>query len=213
MKDKKTPVLIALGVVLVAVGAFGFLKPEPKIAPKVVDTMDPKGETAGKPTSPRSEKEPGNDERAEQLMALVTGPLQPRDPFEQTGPMQAVEVATPPTTNPAGVAGNIPSPTVRRTPQMPPLDPVPGNLAGPVGGVGVSPGAPIRQPSEFGYRVKGVVVGAKSVVVLEDDNGNQRLVPAGVSIDGDSKVVSVSKGRVTIQHKGKQKTYTVSEGQ
>lgn len=212
MKDKKTLVLVALGVVLVAVGAFGFLKPEPKITPKVVDTLEQKGSPKADPEAASTAKEPGNDERAEQLMALVTGPLQPRDPFELQGPMQAVEVATPPTTNTPPVTGNIPPPT-RRTPPVPPLEPVPGSLSGPVGGIGVSPGAPIRQPSEFGYRVKGVVVGAKSVVVLEDDNGNQRLVPAGVSIDGDSRVVSVSKGRVTIQHKGKQKTYTVSEGQ
>ncbi|MGE0002550.1 MAG: hypothetical protein AB7F50_09220 [Fimbriimonadaceae bacterium] len=212
MKDKKTLVLVALGVVLVAVGAFGFLKPEPKITPKVVDTLEPAGSPKADPQAASAAKEPGNDERAEQLMALVTGPLQPRDPFELQGSLQAVEVATPPTTNTPPVAGNIPPPT-RRTSPVPPLEPVPGNLSGPVGGIGVSPGAPIRQPSELGYRVKGVVVGAKPVVVLEDDNGNQRLVPAGVSIDGDSKVVSVSKGRVTIQHKGKQKTYTVSEGQ
>lgn len=212
MKDKKTLVLVALGIVLVAVGAFGLLKPEPKITPKVVATAEPIGKEDTSSPTRNGGKEEGKDERAEQLMALVTGPLNPRDPFEQQGPMRAVEAAAPPNNPGSGVAGNIPPPT-RNVAPVPPLNPVPGTLGGTPGGLGVSPGTPLRQPSEFGYRVKGVVVGAKSVVVLEDDNGNQRLVPAGVSIDGDSKVVSVSNGRVTIQHKGKQKTYTVSEGQ
>lgn len=47
------------------------------------------------------------------------------------------------------------------------------------------------------------MTGSKPIAVFSDSNGNQRLVPVGGSLDGDSKVVAVEKGSVTIEHRGK----------
>ena len=92
-----------------------------------------------------------------------------------------------------------------------------GNPAGttaPIGGgnIGLSKSAPLRQPTEFAYTLKGVLVGKKPMAVFEDDNGNQRLVPLGGSLDGDSKVVGIEKGKVRIRHRGKDQTHTLPEG-
>lgn len=213
MKNKKTLVLVALVVVLVGVGAFGFLKPEPKYEPKVVARSGDTEEVS--PTSAQMKTAPakGKDERAEQLMALVTGPLTARDPFEPLGTM-GMEGVTPPKV--AGTSTVPPPPVSRpaqRTPVVPPLEPLAGSFGSPSPGMGLAPSSPLRQPSEFGYRVKGVVVGAKPVAVLEDEGGNQRLVPLGGSIDGDSRVVGIEKGRIRIRHRGKVQTLTLSEGQ
>lgn len=211
MKKKKTLVLVALAVVLVGVGAFGFLRPEPQIPPKVVArSSDAETGPAEKDAPAKKSADVGKDERAEQLMALVTGPLSPRDPFEPQGSMGTEAVTAPP---PAGASAPPPPPQVRRTPSVPPLDPLAGSLGGTPSGMGISPGPALRQPGEFGYRVKGVVVGSKPVAVLEDEGGNQRLVPLGGSIDGDSRVVGIEKGRVRIRHRGKDQTLTLSEGQ
>jgi type II secretory pathway component PulC len=87
-----------------------------------------------------------------------------------------------------------------------------GGAIGAGGGAGLTQGAPLRQPGEFAYQVKGVIVGKKPMAVFEDDNGNQRLVPLGGSLDGDSKVVAIEKGKVRIRHHGKEKTLDLPEG-
>jgi hypothetical protein len=213
MKNKKTLVLVALAVVLVGVGAFGFLKPEPKYEPKVI-ARSGEPEATGTAAAPKQKApEKGKDERAEQLMALVTGPLTARDPFEPLGSM-AMEGVTPAK---ATGTSSVPPPPVarpaRRTSSVPPLEPLAGSFGSAAPGMGLAPSSPLRQPSEFGYRVKGVVVGAKPVAVLEDEGGNQRLVPLGGSVDGDSRVVGIEKGRIRIRHRGKVQTLTLSEGQ
>jgi hypothetical protein len=213
MKNKKAIVIAVLALALVGIGAFGLMKPEPEYQPKVVATSADAGNDLADNGSGRDagggKQNEGKDLRAEQLMALVTGPLNPRDPFEQGGATAAEAVTAQP------VVGNTPPPaatSARRSPSLPPLDPMGGSLAGP-GGVGLSPGQPLRQPGEFGYRVKGVVVGDRPVAILEDDGGNQRMVPLGGSVDGDSRVVGIEKGRVRIRHRGKDQTLTISEGQ
>jgi hypothetical protein len=62
------------------------------------------------------------------------------------------------------------------------------------------------------FQVKGVIVGQKPMAVIEDDNGSQRLVPLGGSVDSDSTVVGIEKGKVKIRHKGKNKTLNLPEG-
>ena len=69
-------------------------------------------------------------------------------------------------------------------------------------------GQPIQ--GEFAYTASGVIIGSKPAVVLTSDSGKQMLVTLGSSIDGDSKVVGISKNKITIRHKNK--TFTVSVG-
>ncbi len=73
----------------------------------------------------------------------------------------------------------------------------------------VTPTGP--DPSAFGYTVSGTMTGGdKPVAVFTDSNGNQRLVPVGGSLDGDSKVISIEKGSVVIEHRGKKQR--ISQG-
>ena len=59
-------------------------------------------------------------------------------------------------------------------------------------------------PNQFSYTVSGVITGGnKPAAVFTDSSGNQRLVPVGGSLDGDSKVVAIDRGNVTIEHRGK----------
>jgi hypothetical protein len=83
-----------------------------------------------------------------------------------------------------------------------PFSPLPGNLGSAGGPVTLSASGP--DPSRFGYTVSGVITGGgKPAAVFTDSSGNQRLVPVGGSLDGDSKVVSIDRSNVTIEHRGK----------
>lgn len=75
-------------------------------------------------------------------------------------------------------------------------------------------GAPVagnKLPSidDFPYTVAGTMLGDRPCVVFTDASGKQKLVGAGGAIDGDSRVVSISKGLVTVNHRGKTKTFRV----
>jgi len=158
---------------------------------------------------------------------MVSKPYPARDPFApqyKGGTADPNSAATPVTAAPTQpVRQPVASSGFHRPPALeggtkpwePPMGGGLGNPAGstPVGGgIGLSKGAPLRQPSEFAYTLKGVIVGNKPMAVFEDDNGNQRLVPLGGSVDGDSKVVGIEKGKVRIRHRGKDQTHTLPEG-
>ena len=207
---KKLAIVAALVVVVVAVGAFqlvGSSSAKPVAATKV-DTKTADAEKT--PARPKDQREV-----PESILAMAGQPLSQRDPFqpptgfgdEKTRAMQGNNsFASGQTTNPAPVR------TGGRTGggSAAPLDPLPNGLGAPGGSMALAPSAPLRAPGEFAYQVKGVIVGDRPMAVFEDDNGNQRLVPLGGSVDGDSKVVGIEKGRVTVRHKGKAKTLTVS---
>ncbi|MBS1713781.1 MAG: hypothetical protein JST30_05535 [Armatimonadetes bacterium] len=201
-------------------------KPTGKEAPTTSQASEPtKGgtsESGSKPADKAAEKE--MDPQKAMLLAMVKDPLPKRDPFQQqvattgqtTDPNAYMPEQAPKSTKPAptyqgprrsyggpGISGDVP-----------PVNPLPDGMGNQQGGPVVLQGAtPLRQPGEFAYQVKGVIVGKKPMAVFEDDNGNQRLVPLGGSIDGDSTVTGVEKGKVRIRHKGKDKTLRLSEGQ
>ncbi len=114
---------------------------------------------------------------------------------------------------------------VRNNPSIPPMDPMVGSLPnvdagtpnpGADGekksnsnGIGMKPGKIARQPGEFAYSLTGVVTGPHPMAVLLSDSGEQRIVRSGSTINEKSKVVSVSNGRVVIEHDGKRITLTL----
>jgi hypothetical protein len=211
---KKIAIVAALAVVIVAVGAFQLVGSS-SAKPVAATKTESKGAEAEKaPARPKDQREV-----PQSILAMAGGPLSQRDPFqpptgfgdERTKAMQANNsFASGPANPPAPVrtgGGRTGGGSVA------PLDPLPSGMGGPSGPMALSPSAPLRAPGEFAYQVKGVIVGERPMAVFEDDNGNQRLVPLGGSVDGDSKVVGIEKGRVTVRHKGKAKTLTLSEGQ
>lgn len=201
MDDKKKKLaLIGLVVVIAGVGAFQF--------------------TSGgaEPTKATVKKEEKNLSNANKLYAtdpnttdlIVASALPARDPFDgsswQPKPEQPKVVPPPP---PAQSKQPRPFGGRNQGGSIPPfkVDGLP--LPGDGGNVKLEPGKAMPDPSAFGYSVSGVIVGHRPAAVFTDANGNQRLVPVGGSIDGDSQVVGVSKGKVTIRHRDKTITMTV----
>lgn len=208
MKDekKKLMILALLAVVIVAVGAFQFVAgsaPPPPAAEKK--------ESKAEETPKAAEEEKPDVKNPAYAMALPQ-----RDPFKQ--PSLASTEPAPPTATPAPTpppAANRPNRVRRpgggRDISIPPFPidnsgslpgavsappPLPGTLGG--GSVALTPTEPTMS-----YSVSGVIVGRRPAAVFTDGQGNQRLIPLGGSLDGDTKVVGIEKGKVTISHRGK----------
>jgi hypothetical protein len=210
MKDdkKKIVVLGVLLAVMLAVGAFTFMgggSSQPTVAADPaagsgtgeVVKVNANGETAtdtsaGAVPELKGEELPKNP--------LYAADLPQRDPFvtnlagagSRSGfvnpqPVTAPVQRAPRTTSYPSVAPYVP----RMTGSLPDAGSVTITSTGP-------------DPSQFGYTVSGVITGGgKPAAVFTDSSGNQRLVPVGGSLDGDSKVVAIDRGNVTIEHRGK----------
>lgn len=200
---RKVLVLGVLGAALLGVGAFQLI---------------PKGEPApaASASKPASSAKPNKAEQeaTEPQPDLLANLAPSRDPFAPVSlPLASGREVQP---NPAPVP--TPPPAQRVAPvrqprvDLAPLSPLPGALpgGGGLGGVSVVPtDRPLRQPGEFAYSVVGVVVGEQPVVVLRADDGTQRMIPLGGGVDGDSRVLAIEEGRVTVQHRGKRLTLPV----
>jgi hypothetical protein len=158
----------------------------------------------------------------EALKSFYKDPLPQRDPFDRTGvalmatqptPVQPDTYKPPTPKPPKGSSKPIkpfdPSGGGLFPPPTGSLPPVTGNVPPNGGGAQIVPGAPLRLPGEFSYTLCGVILGRKPAAVFTDSSGNQRLVQAGGSIDGDSQVISVTQNKVVLRHNGKTLTLTV----
>jgi hypothetical protein len=209
---KKLMVLGALVAVMLGVGAFTFLggSPTPPPADVTAKKDEETKEDGAKTVKVDEQGNPVVGEEADPPKnPLYAADLPQRDPFQENAlpgevlPPSAQQLPKVPTLPPVKRGGS------RRTsggggagysPFPPP--PLSGSLPGVGGGtVSVSPTGP--DPSSFGYSLSGTMTGQRPIAVFTDSNGNQRLVPVGGSLDGDSKVVAVEKGSVTIEHRGK----------
>lgn len=216
-EKKKLVILGVLAVVVVGIGAFSFMggsKPAPAATESTTASTEPEPEaTAEGDPSQTSEALPGDPAQdldgdgqpdsphPTQFAGLQNvNDLAPRDPFEP--PAGAVVKKATPAPQPAPaprVAVSQPHGGIDKgnRPWGPPID----------GGSELAPPVSIAPT----YRVKGILLGKRPVAVFEDSTGNQRLVPLGGSLDGDTQVTDISKGRVTIRHKGKETTLTIEE--
>lgn len=215
-KDNRKLIVIAcLTIAIFGIGAFQFVGMSgsaPNSSSKKADKAKAKSERDSDP--PVSTE----DEIKKQLVAqLVSGVLPRRDPFQQLVNPTPDQPVTPPKED---VHEPPQAPRVPRTKgnqgyrEVPPWDPkIEGSLppAGKSGKgeIGVEKSAPLRQPNEFAYTLTGVIVGEKSMCVFQNDAGNQFLVPVGGSLDGDSRITKISRGEVTVRHRGKDVTLKI----
>lgn len=216
---KKTMVLGALGVALLAVGAFQFVGSG---EPAKKDKADKKQSTAaalyedGDATAKLKNLVANNQISEDNPASLVYNiPLNQRDPFARSGSMPPVQQGNPPA-QPEPAKSTTPKPPILggNPPlggSMPPF-PVPG--AGQAGlpgadGVGVRPGDPLRQPDEFAFTAVGLIEGTHPAVVFADGSGNQKLVPVGGEIGPDSTLAKISKNKVYVKHHKKMLTFIV----
>lgn len=210
MNDKKKlVVMILLGVVVLGVGAFQFTQmssapaPAPKTEAKANDKGDGKAVEGEQP------------DPMKQLYALG----QKRDPF-QAGALPPLDTTgtTPPTQQDPPAQSKPPRTALRPRPgdpggfQLPPVNPIPGNLnIQPTNGGATGPSMTLPTPGPS-YNVTGVITGERPAAVFVDASGNQRLVTVGSSLDGDSQLVGVEKGNVTLRNKKTGKTQTLTVG-
>lgn len=209
MKDDKKKLLVlgVLVLVMLAVGAFTFLGGK-KSAPVATTATTDEGTTVvdDAENAEVTEEEDPNGLRPE-LSGMIASTYSPRDPFEI--PSGADLRGTKPQPKPEPEQPKTQNRPATHTQQTPPLNPL--GLGGNLPSLGDSgPGLPII-PAGPTYKVKGILIGKKSIVVFEDEGGNQKLVPIGGSVDGDTKVTNIEKGKVTVIHKGEKKTLTLEE--
>jgi hypothetical protein len=216
-EKKKLIVVGALGVAVLAIGAFQFSGmfgggEEEATSEKVAESKTEDG----------SEVLTQEEATRQELVAMISGPLPPRDPFEDLTEPVVEEEPEPEVEPTPAPTRSQPAPRRNTTPRPPS---VPGNSSPSLtpfrfdpngdGGFGIEgPDGETSLPAPRGPQnnLKGVVVGKRSAAVFEDEQGNQRLVPLGGSLDGDTEVVSIEKDKVTIRENGKTKTLTIEEG-
>lgn len=229
---KQIAIVGVLAAVLLAVGAFQFMGPSPAPVVPPADTTTAANEPAGAPVEGGDVVEGTipSDPVREALLSYATSNATPRDPFKPSGSL-AQEYAmpqgkvAPASAAPAPIVGNPDEGRVSRpsrTPRqdIPAMNPMGGSF--PDGGsMGLAPTGPIAEGANPGvpgtitggssYKVKGIIVGTTRMVVLEDADGNQKLVPEGGSVDGDTTVVKVQGNTVKISSKGRRKDVALEE--
>ncbi len=191
MDDKKKMiVVIALAVVILAVGVFqltgGGSKSDAQATEKKPAVKKDGGET---PEGPKN--------------ADVANPLAMRDPFSPGQLPGAMETAPP----------LDPTPTPRPPRPMRGVPPIDLSEVGtlPNAEIGIRPegsGEPAKV-DVFGYSLAGIVLGAHPAALFADGTGNQKLVREGSPIDGDARLISIARGRVTVSYRGKKLSITL----
>ena len=215
---KKLIVIAVLGTVLLGVGVFQFASsgqtqtPPPPATTKNASPNGPGASPSGPDANAGIPGSQGSQDLQnvspdDPIRMLYAQALPQRDPFKRG----AAELEGLPSQVPQS---QIVRPLAMRPSMLPPF-PIPGispTLSGPGGtNVGVQPGAPIRQPGEFAYKLSGVILGVRPAAIFTDDSGNQKLVLLGGSLDGDNRLVGLARGQATVNHNGKNLTMAVCD--
>lgn len=186
----KTTAVAALGVVLLGVGAFRFLGKHSAPAKPASAQTAAKSTTTGNTT-------PGSTDQPVIVNPAYSAALPARDPF--SAPADETSIPSGPVTlQPKTKANPLPLPDSKPhglDGTMPPLLPGPGDK----GGLGL---AVVKTPPPvFQYQLHGVIEGAHPAALFADPNGDQRLIPLGKSLDGDTKLLVVGDhGAVVVFH-------------
>ena len=186
----KTMAVAALGVVLLGVGAFRFMGKHGGPVKPAAATTKPSAasKTASNPANPPAILNPA-----------YAAPLPARDPF--SAPADETTVPSGPVVlQPKTKAPTLPLPNGR-----------PGGLGGtfppvlpPLNGKGNMGLATVKAPPPvFQYQLHGVIEGAHPAALFADQSGDQRLIPLGKSLDGDSRLLDVGDHGVVVLFHGK----------
>lgn len=149
----------------------------------------------------------------------IPNPIQPTaNPDSTKNPESARQVPkSAPRSTHGGSGGGSMSvpPLLPGTPNGPTGPIVQGNGGGASNGSGatsLSPAPPLRQPGEPAYSLSGVVTGDSPMAVVRGDDGKEKIVRIGGSLDRDSKVIGITKGKIVVQTKSKRVILRMGEG-
>lgn len=209
-EKKKLIIVAALAVACVLVGAFEFKGGSKAPAPAKKASKSTKNLVAsnsgfvvqGQGSATSSQPDNGKTEAP----VIKEPDLGERDPFDGSrwipvDPRTRPTPPPPPAAPPKALKGALPvQPDVSQLPAIgPDGKPLP-TLASPV-----KPQAPDRPD----YFPVGVITGDRPAAIFADSRGDQRLVQLGGSLDSDTKVVAISRGKVTVRFHTKDITMTV----
>lgn len=234
-KEKQKIVIAAvLAVVVVGVGVFQI--------PGLMGGDQTTPKTAKKEKVKVSSDDPianAGDEPAMKKGDVIATKYAARDPFEPVQ-LDGSPIPNPvqPTANPDSTKNPESTPKVAKSSPrsthggsggggitVPPLLPgTPNGPTGPIaqgngggapngpGGTSLSPAPPLRQPGEPTYSLSGVVTGDSPMAVVRGDDGKEKIVRIGGSLDRDSKVIGITKGKIVVQTKSKRVILRMGEG-
>ncbi|MBS1716935.1 MAG: hypothetical protein JSS72_04295 [Armatimonadetes bacterium] len=206
-EKKKLVIVGALFFLMIGVGVFQFTKSDGSKA-----ATSTKVKSDDKAVAVTEKKADDSGPKNPQVAAL----LPKRDPFktEPIGDGPRID-PVPPTSSPAAnsqqsrpltrpsILGAGPDPMVGKLPdpsrQVPPLNPAAGS----------QPGMPKEEVKPM-FTLNGVLIGERTVAVISDSEGHQRMVAVGAKLDKETRVVSIQKNKVTIRTGNR--TTTLSAG-
>lgn len=211
-EKKKIAILAGLFVVVIGVGAFQFAKsgnPDATTPTETATKTEVAADTVPKtgPDSPETDDIAPGTEVDPALIAAAR--LNPRDPFDGTSWDGNLKPPTPVTPQKPAPVRNPRPPRGMGGSDFRPLPIGEGVLPQPEGSSTPIAGGKFPSIEDFPYTIAGTMVGDRPCVLLTDSAGKQKLVGVGGAIDGDSKVVSISKGVVVVNHRGKPKSFRV----
>jgi len=193
-KDKKQLVVFgALLLVVVAIGAFQFMgKEEPKTDSVAIAESSTKGIDEILDPEIKVEKDP-----VDLVLENLLGPKDERDPFIAQGMVENTAVAKP----------VLDKPAVRQPESE--LGPT-GEIPWPVGDEALQSGFALDEPP---YTLRGVVIGNKTLAVLENSEGSQFMVVPGQTLsESETKILAVEDGKVIVDYRGRVKELTLQGG-
>lgn len=210
MDDKKKKIALgSLVFAIAAVGAFQFTTGSsgPDTTKASGKKVDAKAQDQAKATG-HSENLYNVDQDSNS--AIITASALPaRDPFDGSAWQPKPEDFKPvPEANPEVVK---PRASAKRSSGLvPPFNPSMSGIPDINGNtIKFEPGKPAPVEAQFGYGIAGVITGARPAIVVSEPNGVQRIVQLGGHIDGDSMVIGIERGKVTIRFKDKTLTMNV----
>jgi hypothetical protein len=183
MDNKKKLILGALVVAILGIGTFQFSG----------------GSEQAPPPPPKEAPKVAAENKNENLVVNAYPPFEARDPFK------AAQLPGGIPTQPVMVPEHAPK-NVKPIPEF-----NPGGQFSPI----TLPAPDQQNPAvfavepEFRYVLVGIVQGDIPAAVFADEAGNQRLITLGGAIDGDSKLISVERGKATVKFNKHTLTLTI----
>jgi hypothetical protein len=216
-KDKKQLVVVGvLVLVVLAIGAFQFMGMRPK---PVAKEDEPKKEDKGEIVAQNDVQDP-----VKTMVEQLTGQASmPRNPFEAQAVVLEDEKETttqpdPEITNGNGNVGRPPNGYKSEIgvggfggAQVEPVDPTNGN--GLNGNSNITNGQPVQYSGDAPYILRGVIIGRKTMCMLQDAKGRDHLVREGENVPGtDHTILSITQKEIKINYQGRVRTLVLAGG-
>jgi hypothetical protein len=201
-EKKKVTILICLFFAVICIGAFqlmGHRRPPPAPDPKKPNSSGLSNLTITVASTQSAHADASGPIKNPQF----ANDLPERDPFAPPADALPKDASTTAASKPADAPTPFPA-QKRHTEGFKPFDPLPA-----AGAISPVHGAPGSQPHSSQLRLVGVIRGFRPMALFSDDSGNQKLVPLGGRIDGDTRLTGIGEGSAFIDFRGQRRRLTM----